>query len=420
MNLPSKTAHPRAPLPEPLRGSDRDETFPYHTLSTRLPGIARQVLDNRDWHAEARRGLLALADEMPLGRLRPLQDRNAPDAAAWERHLSPYLGQTWLDAPWFVAETYFFRRVLEATGFYQEGPGQGVDPYRAHKLPEMADVPGALAGWCAALGALCADPPATPEQKTTTLARLLRSNIWGNQADRSLWPRGGSDIPGRPPADRQAEYLLVDDAPAASAALAGKPEPRRVDLVLDNGGVELAYDLALADYLLSSGLAGSVRLHAKPHPTYVSDATVTDVFEMVDFLVRVVDPQVADSPVASLAQRLSEHLAAQRLLLAADYFWTSPLSGWQMPPALFVELGQAALIISKGDANYRRWLGDRHWAHTTPIKDILSYLPAPWLALRVLKSNIMVGMQPGQAEALANKDARWLFSGRWGCIQFVN
>ena len=415
MKLPSETPLPRAALPEPLRGSDRDETFPYHTLSTRLPGIVRQVLANHDWHAEARQGLQALADGMPLGRLRPLEDRDAPDAAAWERDLATSLGQTWLEAPWFVAETYFFRRILEATGFYQDGPGQGVDPYRAHKLPEMADVPGALSNWCAALGALCIDAPAAPEQKTITLARLLHSNIWGNQADRSLWPRGGGETPGRPPAEQQAEYLLVDDALAASAALAGAPEPRRVDLVLDNGGVELAYDLALADYLLSSGLAGSVRLHAKPHPTYVSDATVTDVLEMVDFLGRVADP-----PVARLAQRLGEHLAAQRLLLATDYFWTSPLSGWQMPGRLSAELGQPALIISKGDANYRRWLGDRHWAHTTPIADILSYLPAPWLALRVLKSNIMVGMQPGQAGALAQKDARWLFSGRWGCIQFVN
>ena len=120
------------PFPDPLRGNEPG-SFAEDTLSRRLPGIARQVLQNGDWAPDAARRLQALADEMPHGRVRPLQDVEAPDAALWQAYLPPYLGQTWLDAPWFALEMYFFRRILEATGYFQDGPGQGLDPYRSQK-----------------------------------------------------------------------------------------------------------------------------------------------------------------------------------------------------------------------------------------------------------------------------------------------
>jgi len=90
-----------------------------------------------------------------------------------------------------------------------------------------------------------------------------------------------------------------------------------------------------------------------------------------------------------------------------------------MHPHLRQELSKSALIISKGDANYRRWLGDRHWPHTTPTEDILVYRPAPVLALRVIKSNLIAGLRPGQSEAMDQKDPAWLHDGNWGVIQFV-
>ena len=68
----------------------------------------------------------------------------------------------------------------------------------------------------------------------------------------------------------------------------------------------------------------------------------------------------------------------------------------------------------------RRWLGDRHWPYTAPLKEILNYLPAPWLALRILKANMTAGMPQGIPESAAAQDPDWLYSGGWGLIQFVN
>jgi hypothetical protein len=172
--------------------------------------------------------------------------------------------------------------------------------------------------------------------------------------------------------------------------------------------------LYIADYLLTNQLASSVLLHTKSHPTFVSDATSEDVRQMVKFFRSDNTPGNQ-----GLGTRLANFLETGMLVLRDNYYWTSPLSGWEMPPELYEELSQSSMIFSKGDANYRRWLGDRHWPYTEPAMNVLGYFPAPMVVLRVLKSNTLVGLSPGQPEAVEQQDPEWLYSGSWGIIQFV-
>ena len=116
--------------------------------------------------------------------------------------------------------------------------------------------------------------------------------------------------------------------------------------------------------------------------------------------------------------RLHAHLLQNRLQLREDYFWNSPLDGWEMPTALKSDLSQSDLVVSKGDANYRRLLGDRHWSFTTPFESILSYFPAPLVALRTLKSELVSGLEFGQADRVFEQDPDWMINGRWGLVQF--
>jgi predicted aconitase with swiveling domain/uncharacterized protein with ATP-grasp and redox domains len=397
------------PIPEPLRGNEPG-SFAEDTLSRRLPGIALQALKEGDWSPTAAARLQALADEMPHGRVRLLQDGEAPDAASWQAYLLPFLGQTWLEAPWFPMESYFFRRILEASGYFEAGPGRGVDPYRTQKVSGLAGVDGALESACALI-------EKAEGGRAETLAHLLRLAIWGNQADLSLWPEGG-EKPERPGEAELSAHLLVDDSARASAYLdrlarAGTGSGLVV-FILDNSGVELAYDLLLTDTLLASGLSREVHFHAKPHPTYVSDVTIPDVGATIERMAGSAQPAVR-----RLAGRLKEFLETGRLALQVNDYWVSPLMGWEMPEALRLELAQADLLISKGDANYRRWLGDRHWPFTTPFDAILAYRPAPLLALRVMKSELVVGLPPGLREQMYQRDPTWLYDGRWGVIQFA-
>ncbi len=413
-------------LPDWLRGNEPG-SFAEDTLVRRLPGIARRVVKEGAWPPEIAGRLEALAGEMPQAELRPIHDPGAPDERLWEHYWPLFQGFNWLDGPWFQAEIYFFRRLLEASGYFQEGPGWQVDPYAPQKQQGLPATLPVVQLWGERLEA---DPPGRmqPAQVQHMLARLLRASIWGNQADQSVWP-AGSQAPKRPDEDMLSDALLLDDSNHVGAYLvqasglaggdaapgdAAQAGPRRVDFILDNSGLELAYDLLLADFLLSSRLAGQVVFHGKMYPTYVSDVTLKDLLETLDYL-----QQNDQGPAARLAQRLTQALAQGRFVFKAHPFWVSPYDGWDMPPDLWAELHQSLLVISKGDANYRRWVGDRHWSPTVPFDAILAYRPGAVLALRVFKSDAVCGLRPGQAEAMQAKDPNWLFNGHWGLIQFV-
>ena len=405
---------PRISPPAPLRGSEPG-SFAEHTISVRLPGIVQRVVESNNWPENISKQLQALIEEMPYGKLSLIDDPDAPDDQDWSRYMTPYLGQNWMQAPWFVVEMYLFRRILKATGYFQSGEGAGIDPYLVQK---RADLPGTIDAIQSSAILPDGDDPVIREsmdKKQNLLVELLRNNIWGNQADLSLWPSAEGIQPDRPDEKQQTDFLIVDDSSEISSYLSSLDEPEvRVDFILDNVGLELAFDLLLADFLLSSRVVQIIHFYVKPYPTYVSDATREDVLEMLAYFGKA-----GNSALKHLSSRLEHYMAIDRFRFKSDYFWVSPLSGWEMPASLYQELSQADLIISKGDANYRRWLGDRRWPSATPLEDALSYLPAPWTALRVLKSEIIAGLQAGQASRMVQEDPKWMFNGRWGVIQFV-
>ena len=153
--------------------------------------------------------LHSLITEMPEGTLRPIQDELAPDLEDWRRALTPYAGQNWLQTPWILCEFYFFRRILEGTGYFQPGPGFSMDPYRRQKelgLREAGDTLQSLAIWLERHSPL---QSAQPGELSARLAALLRKNLWGNQADLSMWP-AGSTQPGESKSKHQSSTILVD------------------------------------------------------------------------------------------------------------------------------------------------------------------------------------------------------------------
>jgi hypothetical protein len=246
------------------------------------------------------------------------------------------------------------------------------------------------------------------------LIALLYFALWGNRADLSLWPINSEESEeSRQEIHLEQTHILVDDTSLIADRVANF-DGVRIDFIVDNAGFELVCDLCLADFLLASNAAGIVYLHLKSHPTFVSDATIRDVHDTLEVLATD-----EDGEVRSLAHRLQDHIAQGRLLCREDLFWTAPLVFWEMPEELRSELAQSRLILSKGDANYRRCLGDRKWPFTTSFQDIVCYFPAPFVALRTLKSELAAGLQSDQVETLNHEDPQWLTNGQWGVIQLV-
>ena len=374
-------------------------SFARYTLEERVPGILRETITLNAFPDDIRGALEELYTELTAGVIRDLRE-DAPDRAFWNAVSAPYIGRTWLDVPWYWAEAYFYRRLLEATRYFQPGPWEGVDPFGPKKATELAPEAAPQAAK-ALLRHLPGDPAARVEM-------LLHACLWGNRADLSY--EVASRL-GRPTGARdERSNLLVDDT-ARFRDFLRTGACRRLAILTDNAGTELLMDLALVDHLLGRNLVAEVHLHLKPQPFFVSDAMRQDVTAGLEALER-------EGDVASaLAQRLRRHVASERLRLFAHWHYTTSLFFFQMPEDLHNVLAGMDLVLVKGDANYRRLLGDAHWSPATPFASATSYFPAPIVALRTLKAEIIVGLKPGEAERLQREDPAWLVNGQRGIVQ---
>ena len=396
-------------LPPPLR-TGTPGSFARRTIEQRKHSIIADLLAGGGLAAAAVAGLRALAREIGGGRFSdPFAAGGGPplvpaERHAWQQALQPLIGAPWLDLPWYEAEAAFYLRVLAATGYYERAaPGYGRDPFASLKHAELQRN----------------GPRLAAELAGAALPVLLRSSLWGNRVDLSNYEidRGhaGSVIAaaaGAPPAgsaDNPADELVIDHTAAALRSLA---RARRVDVATDNAGAELVCDLALVDHLLAGGVR-QVRLHVKDAPFFVSDATAADLHATLAAL------SAQPPPAQALGRRLAAALAAGRLRVQPHWFWNGPRHYPDLPGDLSAAFAQADVMIFKGDVNYRRLLSDRRWPADAEVAAIVSYLPAPALILRTLKSEIVAGLAPGQAAELARRDREWLINGRRGIIQLV-
>jgi hypothetical protein len=325
---------------------------------------------------------------------------DTPDRAFWDGVSAPYIGETWLDVPWYWAEAYFYRRVLEATRYFQPGIWAGFDPYAAKKQGEWQPdaAPAAVEALLAAL----------PDDADARLEALLHASLWGNRTDLSY--EIAANLGGTSAPQGERHYLLRDAAGAVAAYLNAH---RGADVVViaDNAGTELVMDLALIDWLLESGAASGIHLHLKPQPFFVSDAMIADVINALSAL------EAAGGRGRALAQRLRTALRAKRLHLETHPAYATCLFFFELPDDLFASLARFDLVLIKGDANYRRLVGDAHWPPATPFATATAYFPAPLVALRTMKSELIAGLDPGQAEAAAAQDPDWMVNGKRGVIQ---
>ncbi|MGV9896873.1 ARMT1-like domain-containing protein, partial [Streptomyces tendae] len=191
--------------PAPVILGDEPGSFPHGVLAERHPAVVRQVRDAFPLDPPRRRALDALIASCADGVVEPLPadaDPTGRDRERWARWgMDAYAGRSWYDVPWLWAESHFYRRLLDAVGYFGPGAWQGVDPFRPAKLAEL-DAPetdeelAALDG----LDRLPADE---------RIRALLHGSLWGNRADLGFrLSDRGADTGG------EVEALVADDSDA--------------------------------------------------------------------------------------------------------------------------------------------------------------------------------------------------------------
>lgn len=380
----------------PVIVSSAPGSFARSVLAERHPALIQQVRDAFPWSPERHRALGALLRSCTEGVIEPL-DAGAHDRERWDVWGSEYFGRSWFDVPFLWSESYFYRRLLEAVGYFGPGPWHGTDPFALFKRAELR---GSLVDdELAALDALAGRPV---EERATA---YLQASLWGNRADLgfAVGSPGAADTGSTAGAARREDPppLVADDSEVLWSLLpkdarsAERPSgagmcgsPRTVHVIADNSGRELIPDLVLVDHLLTTGRADEAVLHVKPYPYYVSDATMADV---VDCARRIAQ---ASGSAGEAGKRLWAAMGDGRLDVRTHGFYCEPFPYSEMPADLRREFAGAALTIVKGDLNYRRLVGDRLWPPTTSFAERTAHFPGPVAALRTLKSDVIVGLDP--------------------------
>ncbi|WP_394834898.1 protein-glutamate O-methyltransferase family protein [Pendulispora rubella] len=307
----------------------------------------------------------------------------------WSRYLDGLAQATWAELPFFDIEFLFYHAMNSLAGHFDEG----TDVFRIVRR-EAREV---------ALEALAR---ASFDMKAG-IAQAVWLALLANEADYSQLVTGRGD------ASTWAERMVVDARPELLAALAN---PVRVTapihLIADNAGAELLADLVLCDTLLASSEKSHIVLHCKPWPMFVSDALPEDVDGSIDAL-----RAHTSSDLRALGLRLHEARATNRLRVENHVAWGEPRHFDALDAGLVDALQTARVVIAKGDLNYRRFLGDRAWPAETPESMASRTVPFVAFALRVLKSETLVGVPSDVATRAAAANPDWRTNGSYALVQ---
>jgi len=412
----------RTKLPQPMR-SNVPGTWAHDTMSRRiLEEIFPRVLsDNvgeltQPSHPANAEVLLLLNDLKSSlecgsgGILRGMADKVAPDHQQWDAILKDVAEEerNWLDAPWIVSEYYFYRRIAECFKYFETN----YDCFKKQKANGLIEALPSIEEIAERLPLLVSDQA----NKAESVKVAVLTSLWGNKMDLSLWPASssGQQISFGAALEASSPYILDDHSEKVVSHLVNAAS-RRVDIIVDNAGYELVSDFILGHVLLKTGCVDKVVYHTKGHPTFVSDATTLDCTETIGYLLDL----AAEKPATgALASELAEHVTHGRFMFIEDNFWCQPTPFWDMPPAVQTKLQGSKMCFVKGDANYRRLLGERQWPLDTPAESILNYWPTlPVCALRTFKAEIGCGISVDAQRRAKAKDEKWMVSGRWGVVQ---
>ena len=427
---------PLLPLPDPLL-SLTPGTWAYDTMSRRLnKEILQRTYEENEEAFNSPPFAKALAnfnqlrselDDAANTKLRHLQfestdgrsaDVVAREEAEWKSIMQPYIdnGDTWLSAPWLVTEFYAYRRLIEAIGYYDKSNPDTFhyDPFTLAKRAGLKSSVNSAENMLERIVSL----PNTKEG----VALAAQIALWGNKMDLSIWPADTENSSLDVFANilhAADDNLLNDDTDQLieRCEVLRERGNGKIDIIVDNAGFELVTDLALADHLVASGVAQVVTFQLKGHPTFVSDALEKDLLETITHYSSLSPDKYPNAHAAGL--RWQKYIDEGKWVCHEDNFWCQPNAMWEMPNPLRANLkGRCDLAFVKGDANYRRLLGDRYWDYSAPFQDVVGcYFPCPICSLRTLKAEVGCGMDRKQVERAKRLDNEWMVNGRFGVVQ---
>lgn len=415
-------------------------SFAYLTVRDRLPITVTKIIDylhrEKDNFAtrfgqeasahikEVTSRLAKLKNELQTDKLIVPVGGRDPDVRKWNKTLEtlPSEGElkSWFSLPWLFVECYFYRRIYEA--FQLSEIFRGFDYFQHTKeegLLSYKTVTELLGNFLVQSTKVIGNTDVE-----NVFLQLLQICLWGNRCDLSI-AAGADRAQTENPVtmlNNLYPYILVDDSKEIwkiiTEANSRKPSGLHVAFILDNAGFELFGDLCLASFLCDTNIAQQVSFYVKAIPWFVSDTMYNDFYWTINTLKGMDSGGSAASALGEKWQRLVD---GRRWIVKNEIYWTLPFDYSDMKKedsTLYDELRQVDFAFFKGDLNYRKLTGDRMWDTTTPFDIALrGFNPTSFCVLRTVKAELIVGLNPGQAEEISRKQKDWMISGEYAVIQ---
>ncbi|MEM9004640.1 MAG: ARMT1-like domain-containing protein [Cyanobacteria bacterium P01_F01_bin.86] len=371
--------------------------FVDYTITRRLPKILADI------EAQiAASGKLATAQAM----LRSLTTGSLIDTeifacptAYWEAYLHQLNGLTWNDLSFFDVEFLFYHGVNSIAGYFD----RGVDVFQQTRQAALIEALPAVASGLVKISELTG---------IDLLHAVIRCALFANEADYSQLMTSRSD------SQLWSDRILIDEANALIAGLQQiTDQATAIHLIADNAGHELCWDLVMIDAMLELFPSLTVFIHVKPWPMFVSDALPMDIQATLDSFIN--SQSQSSEAMALVGTRLQNAIKYGRLQIQNEKDWGEPRHFDALDSNLATTLGNAIAVISKGDLNYRRFVRDRQWPLETPVTTATAGVPFLAFALRVLKSDAIVGVTPAIARQAKAVMEDWRTCGHFAVIQRV-
>ena len=358
-------------------------SFAFFTVTKRLPSIVRSIIENNSFSSEILEKLEELFRDIPGAEFKPL-----PGTSGVNRRINEKIKTEkyrWNKAPFIFVENYLYHRLKEICGY-------SANRYDYFAFKKNNDV---LSKKDELLKAIEDFDALAKHELSASIKQVMHSYLFGNAVDLSQ----------AKVLDKSAVNLLIDDSEKTGSVLANS---KQIDIILDNSGEELLYDILFSYWVLNKTKTATVNLHFKTFPYFVSDALKSDFH----FLLKVLSETAGGK---NFSAAIYDRIARGSIVLLEDDFWTDTDDFLSTPENIKNIFLNSDLIIFKGDLNYRKLVEDRHWEHNTGIKEIITYPHKNCLALRVLKSELITGLK-NVPDASNNE---WMYNGKYGIIQLA-
>jgi hypothetical protein len=325
--------------------------------------------------------------------------------------IAPYMGHPvkrfFKKAPFIIAEHYFYYDILKKFCL-KHGVISLKDPYEEEKKSFAKEIDNSTEYIERILKF------GLKNTKIENIGKILNTLIDINSTDQSQM-RHRRNISAE-------KNLVIDDRDKFLQYLSSQNRNiKRVDIILDNYGLEFIYVIQLAMsilYCCDDRRNIKIYFHLKVWPVYVSDVIQSDFGDDV----ANIKSQIGDMPQGkALSDNLDFLEESGQIIWQSDMFWNTHLPFKDMPEKLKAGFDESDLIIVMSDLNYRKLIEDRDWPCDTKTRDRIDYLSAPVLIVRALKSNSLINISHDEAKKYQEEyDSEWRTTGQMGIIQFVN